>query len=96
VIKPIMDRILVRRIGVVPTPDKLIEIPDQYQQKSNRCEVIAVGDFVVLGNRAYPVEDFVKPGDIVIIGEYNIEDVKVDGQDLVLVSVHDVRAKDVV
>ena len=91
-LKPILDRILVRRLEAVATPDKLIEIPGQYQQKSNRCEVIAIGDYVVLGNDSVDVREFVDVGDIVIIGDYNAEDIKVDGEDLVLVSIHDVRA----
>jgi co-chaperonin GroES (HSP10) len=94
-VKPIMDRVLARRIARVESTEKLIEIPDQYQQKSNRCEVIALGDFVVLGDRAYPIDQFLAVGDTIIIGDYNVEDIKVDGQDLVLVSVHDIRGKDV-
>ena len=89
---PILDRILVKRLAKVETTDKLIEIPDQYQQKTNRCEVIAVGDFVTLGSEVHHVVEFIEVGDIVIIGDYNAEDIKVDGEDLVLVSIHDVRA----
>ena len=91
-LKPILDRILVKRLAPVETPDKLIEIPDQYQQKTNRCKVIAIGDYVILGSHAAEIASFVNVGDIVIIGDYNAEDIKVDGEDLVLVSIHDVRA----
>lgn len=94
-LKPILDRILVRRLEKVATPNSLIELPEQYQQKSNRCVVIAIGNQFALGSEVAYMENFLTVGDVVIIGDYNAEDIKVDGEDLVLVSIHDVRAKEV-
>jgi co-chaperonin GroES (HSP10) len=69
--KPILDRILVRRIN--KADEDGFAIPDKFREKSRLGEVLAVGDCVVLGGQKYPLTDFVNVGDRVIFGEYTAE-----------------------
>lgn len=93
-IEPILDRILVRRIN--ETSDSLIEIPDQYRQQSRKAEVVAVGQGVVLGQHFRPLTDFVQVGDTVYVGEYNAEPVSVDGEELLICRIQDVRYREAI
>jgi len=70
--RPILDRVLVRRIAQADSGDGLL-ISDKYREKSRIGEVVAIGDCVVLGGEKYPLTDFVNIGDRVIYGEYTAE-----------------------
>lgn len=70
--KPILDRILIKRIESVAEVDGFV-IAEKYREKSRRGEVIAVGDYVVLGQQCHKITDFVDVGDIVVYGEYSAE-----------------------
>lgn len=89
--QPIMDRVLVRRIEKSKTSP--IEIPQQYQQQSDEGEVVALGQFVVMGGREYPLDDFLKVGDIVRFSEYNGEKVIDEGVEYVLLRIQDIRGR---
>lgn len=69
--KPILDRLLVRKIENVETTN--FEIPDKFRQQSRRGEVLAVGDGVVLGQKWLSLTEFVHVGDVVTFGEYTSE-----------------------
>ena len=90
--KPILDRVLVRRIE--QSSDATIVIPEAYRQSSKKCEVIAIGDFVVVGGQRIPLDELIHVGDIVLIGEYNAELVETDGEVLLLVRIQDVRGRE--
>jgi co-chaperonin GroES (HSP10) len=87
--KPILDRILVKRIESPKNSDGF-EVPDKYRQQTNQGEVIAVGDCVVLGHERWNVSDFVSVGDVVHYGEYTAEQLK-DDPSLYIVRIQDVR-----
>lgn len=89
--KPIMDRILLRAIKQEQKGS--IVIAEKYQQ-SDKYEVVAVGDFVVVSGNRLPVTEFVNVGDVVLVSEYNIEPVEIDGQKLFLTRVQDVRYRE--
>lgn len=89
--KPIMDRILlkpvkVEQVGSIVTPDKY--------QTSDKYEVVAIGDFVILGGQRFPIHDFVTVGDLVLVSEYNVEAVDLEGQKLFLSRVQDIRLRE--
>lgn len=90
-IKPIMDRILLRKVEEKQSGDVII--PDQYKE-SQKFEVVAVGDFVIFGGQRVPVSDFVHEGDLVLVGQYNLEVCEIDGQKFFLTRVQDVRGKE--
>jgi co-chaperonin GroES (HSP10) len=88
--KPLLDRILVKRIDEIVGDDGFI-VPEKYRQHSNWGEVIAVGDTVVLGGERIPLTDFVNIGDICRYGEYCAEAYSVDDPSLFIVRLQDCR-----
>lgn len=88
-LKPILDRVLIRRIE--EEKDGKIVIPEQYRQQSNKGEVVAIGDFVIMGGQKILLSTIINVGDKVLFGEYNTEKVEADGEQLELVRVQDIR-----
>lgn len=88
--RPILDRILVRRIEAPKTADGF-EVPEKYRQQTNYGEVVAVGDGVVLGGQFRPITDFLSVGDRVYYGEYTAELWDKDDERLWIVRLQDVR-----
>jgi len=83
-IEPLNDRVLLRRLDTESASPGGILIPDTAKEKPMRGEVVAVGP----GERAKgggrrPMG--VSKGDIVVFGKYAGTEVRVEGEDLVLV-----------
>jgi chaperonin GroES len=90
-VKPLADRILLRRLEAEEVVRGGIIIPDTAQEKPQEAEVVAVGD----GRRSeqgerLPLE--VAVGDRVLISKYGGSDVKIDGVDHVIMREDDVLA----
>ena len=68
-----------------------IIIPEAAQKKSEKCSVVAVGPGKVLDNGTLVPMD-VKVGDVVLIPQWKGSEVKVDGQDLLILKQDDVLA----
>ena len=77
-VRPLDDRILVKPLEVEAKTAGGIVLPDSAKEKSQRGEIIAVGDGKVLdsGERA---ELAVKAGDIVLFGKYAGTEIKIEG-----------------
>jgi chaperonin GroES len=86
---PLNDRILLKR--VTEKSDSLVQIADTYQQPSNKGEVVAVGDGMLIGGELRPIP--LKVGDVVLFGQFNAEDISLEGEDFTLVSAFDIRLK---
>src|SRR5689334_20235318 len=87
--KPLHDRVLVRRVESDERTKGGIIIPDTAKEKPMEGEVIAVG----LGTRAEdgkltPLD--VKPGDRVLFGKWSGTEVKIDGQELLIMKESDI------
>lgn len=96
--KPVLDRILLRRIVDEADSflgDGIIKKADSYSE-SNRYSVVAVGDFVMFGGQRFPIEEFVHVGDVVFVSPYNIEEIELEGKKLQSCRVQDVRGKKLV
>ena len=83
-IKPLHDRVLVKRIEQNETTKGGIIIPDTAKEKPQEGEVIAVGT----GKRdeqgkVHPLE--VKKGDRILFGKYSWNEVKIEGDEFVIV-----------
>jgi len=82
-LRPLHDRVLVRRLE--PTEERVggIIIPDNAKEKPQQAEVHAVGNGKLLesGERSAMV---VKPGDRILFGKYSGSDIKVDGQEYLI------------
>jgi len=82
-LRPLHDRILVRRLEEQEQVRGGIIIPDSAKEKPQQAEVVAVGKGKLLedGNRAAPD---VKAGDRILFGKYSGADVKIDGQEYLI------------
>ena len=91
-LKPLGDRLIVRAIEEEETTASGIVLPDTAKEKPQRGEVIAVGDGALddNGNRK-PVD--VKDGDTVLYSKYGGTEIKIDGEDLLVLRESDVLAK---
>ena len=90
-IRPLQDRIVVKRLeGEGKTKGGII-IPDTAKEKPIEGKVVAVGNGKVLKNGKVRKPD-VKVGDTVLFGKYSGTEVKIDGEDHVLIREDDVLA----
>ncbi|WP_373083090.1 co-chaperone GroES [Zhongshania sp.] len=84
-IRPLYDRVVVRRKEEEKTSAGGIVLPGSAKEKPNQGEVIAVGQGKLLeSGELRPVG--VKAGDLVIFGQYSGSTVKVDGEELIVLN----------
>ncbi len=79
-IRPLQDRILVKRIESNAKTAGGIIIPDNAQEKPMEGKVVAVGNGKVLSDGKLHKPD-VKPGDTIIFGKYSGSEVKLEGDE---------------
>jgi chaperonin GroES len=88
-VRPLHDRLLVKRIEEKETIKGGIIIPDSAKEKPIEGEVIAVGNGKVLEDGSVRKLD-VKAGDRVLFGKYSGTEVKIDGDEFVILREDDV------
>jgi chaperonin GroES len=89
-IRPLADRILVRRIEEKETVRGGIIIPDTAKEKPQEGEVVAVGPGRLAEDGKTRVAMEVKKGDRILIGKYSGTDVKIDGVEYTILREDDV------
>ena len=87
--RPLHDRVLVEPLEAEEKTAGGIIIPDTAQEKPQEGKVLAVGKGVQNEDGEYRALD-VKAGDRVLYGKYSGTEVKIDGQDLVIMRESDV------
>lgn len=90
-IRPLHDRILARRIVAQGTTKGGLFIPDNAKEKPMEALVIAIGSGKLLDNGTIQAIT-VKAGDKILIGKYTGSEVKLDGEDHIILSEDDVLA----
>jgi chaperonin GroES len=90
-IRPLHDRVIIRRMEEERTSPGGIVIPDTATEKPIKGEVIAVGNGKVLDNGEIRALDL-KAGDKVLFGKYSGTEVKVEGEELLVMKEDDVMA----
>ena len=91
-IRPLHDRILVKRLDAEQKTKGGIIIPDSAKEKPVQGKVVAVGNGKVLEDgKVRKLE--VKKGDVVLFGKYAGSDVKVDGEDYKILRENEILAK---
>ena len=90
-IRPLHDRVIVKRLEEERKTAGGIVIPDTAAEKPIRGEIIAAGNGKLLENGELRPLD-VKPGDKVLFGKYAGTEVKVDGQDYLVMREDDIVA----
>jgi chaperonin GroES len=90
-IRPLHDRILAKRIQEEEKTAGGLFIPDTAKEKPLEAQVIAVGNGKVLEDgKVRPLE--VKAGDRVLIGKYSGSEVKINGEEHIILREDDVLA----
>ena len=90
-VQPLADRIMVKRIEEEETKKGGIIIPDTAKEKPQHAEVISVGiGRLNEDGKRVPLE--VKKGDKVLMGKYSGTEVKIKGDDFVIMREEDVLA----
>jgi chaperonin GroES len=87
--RPLHDRVVVRRVGELERSAGGILIPDTAREKPSEGEVVAVGS----GARGddgeiHPLD--VKVGDRVLFGKWSGSEVKLDGEDVIIMKESDI------
>ena len=90
-IKPLYDRVVIKRMEEEKLSAGGIVIPDSATEKPIKGEVIAVGTGKVLDNGQVRAPQ-VKVGDKVLFGKYSGTEVKLDGDELLVVKEDDLFA----
>ena len=90
-IKPLYDRVVIKRVEEEKLSAGGIVIPDSATEKPIKGNVIAVGDGKALDNGSVRAPK-VKVGDQVLFGKYSGTEVKLDGTDLLVVKEDDIFA----
>ncbi|MEO0607640.1 MAG: co-chaperone GroES [Pseudomonadota bacterium] len=87
--RPLGDRVLVRRVEEATQTAGGIIIPDTATEKPQEGEVLAVGNGAIGDdNERVPLD--VKPGDKILFGKWGGTEVKIDGEDLLIMKESDV------
>ena len=90
-VRPLHDRLMVRRIEEKQTAKGGIIIPDTAKEKPQEGEVIAVGNGKLLDNGTKIALD-VKVGDKILFGKYTGTEIKIDGEDVLILREDEVLA----
>lgn len=90
-IRPLHDRVIIKRMEEEETTEGGIVIPDTAKEKPQRGEVIAVGDGKLLDNGEVRPLD-VKKGDQVFFQKFAGSEVKLNGEDVLVMREDDVMA----
>ncbi len=88
-IRPLHDRIIVKRVEEETTSAGGIVLPGSATEKPSEGEVLAVGNGKQLDNGDIRALE-VKVGDKVLFGKYSGNEVKVDGDDLIVMREEDI------
>ncbi|MCZ6854336.1 MAG: co-chaperone GroES [Gammaproteobacteria bacterium] len=84
-IRPLHDRVVVRRLDEETTSAGGIVLPDSAAEKPSQGEVLSIGTGKVLENGDVRPLD-VKVGDKIIFGQYGGSTVKIDGEELLILT----------
>jgi chaperonin GroES len=88
-LRPLQDRLLVKRLEEKEQMQGGIIIPDTAKEKPQEAKVLAVGPGRVTDDgKLQPIE--IKVGDTVVFGKYAGTEVKIDGDDLLIIREDDV------
>jgi chaperonin GroES len=90
-IRPLHDRVVIRRMEEERTSAGGIVIPDSATEKPAQGEIVAVGNGKILESGEIRPLD-VKVGDKVLFGKYGGTEVKVEGEDLLVMREDDITA----
>ncbi len=90
-LKPLGDRVIVKAVEQEEVTASGIVLPDTAKEKPQRGKVLAVGDGRYVDGKRVPLE--VSAGDEIIYSKYGGTEVKLDGEEVLILAEHDILAK---
>jgi chaperonin GroES len=90
-LKPLGDRVIVKAVEQEEVTASGIVLPDTAKEKPQRGKVVAVGDGRYVDGKRVPLE--VDAGDEIIYSKYGGTEVKLEGEDVLILAEHDILAK---
>ena len=88
--RPLHDRVVVKRIDAQERTKGGIIIPDTAKEKPQEGEVIAVGPGVINEKTGERTKLDLKAGDRILFGKWSGTEVKIDGEDLLIMKESDI------
>jgi len=89
-VKPLGPRVLVRALGASEKTKAGIYLPETAKEKPEEGEVLEVGEGKWMEGKLVPLS--VKKGDKIIFSKYGPDEIKVDGEELLIVKEEDILA----
>ncbi|MAE60909.1 MAG: co-chaperone GroES [Planctomycetaceae bacterium] len=89
-VKPLNDKILVQRLEAETQTESGIFLPDSAQEKPQQAKVIAVGEGKVNENSGIRVAPQVGKGDVILLSKWGGTEVKIEGDEMIIISEDDV------
>lgn len=89
-VRPLGDKILVKRDEAATKTDSGIFLPESAKDKPKRGKVIAVGDGILNKDNGQRIPFSVKKGDSVIFSSYSGTEVKIDGDAFLIMTEEDI------
>ena len=90
-LRPLQDRVIVKRVPEEEKTKGGIIIPDTAKEKPQEGQVLAVGNGRILENGTKVALD-VKVGDKILFGKYSGSDIKIDGEEFLILREDEVLA----
>lgn len=90
-LKPLGDRVIVKAVEQEEVTASGIVLPDTAKEKPQRGVVLAVGDGRYVDGEVIPLD--VSEGDEIIYSKYGGTEVKLEGEDVLILSEHDILAR---
>lgn len=90
-LQPLEDRVVVRPSEAEETTVSGLVIPDTAKEKPQEGEVLAVGPGAYQDGQRVPLD--VAVGDTVVYSKYGGTEIKIDGEELLILSARDILAK---
>lgn len=90
-IRPLGDKVLVQRLEAESTTKGGIVLPDSAKEKPKRGKILALGDGKLLDNGERAAFQ-IKKGDEVLFASYGGTEIKVDGEELIIMDENDILA----
>jgi chaperonin GroES len=89
--RPLYDRVLLQRLESEQKTSGGLHIPESAKEKPQKAKVIAIGQGrITKQNELAPLT--VKPGDIVLFGKYSGDEIKLDGEEHLIIREQDILA----
>lgn len=89
-VRPLGDRVVIKRLEAEETTKSGIVLPGAAKEKPQEAEIVAVGPGGVIDGKEIKME--VKVGDKVLFSKYSGTEVKIDGEELLIIRQEDILA----